>query len=82
MELQKRNAQIWQDLEQKQSARDDTLLTSKVFASVEEVFQYLDNHHGPQSRNIEKCQEINVLVTGSLYLVGAVTQLLIENETL
>lgn len=81
MDVQIRNAQIWDELERKQTTKSDTPFTSKVFASVEDVFGYLDQHQQTRPNNESTTlKDINVLITGSLYLVGAVTELLMQNK--
>lgn len=42
---------------------------AKVFASVAEVLTYLNEHYGND-------EGVDVLVTGSLYMVGAVSEIL------
>lgn len=79
MKVQTQNAINWDELERKHGSKDDTRSSSRVFASVEDVFKYLDHHHKSMHNGGDANSDINVLITGSLYLVGAVTELLNEN---
>lgn len=75
LDVQNRNCNHWAQLDAAATAAGlPSVGCSKVFASLEDIFEYLDDRYlEPDSGD---SVELNVLITGSLYLVGAVTELL------
>lgn len=63
------NADYWKSLRGADAGVAGSDDVARVFASVEQVFQYLEKQYGGAD------EAVDVLVTGSLYMVGAMCEL-------